>query len=456
MGKFIDTERYHSIAEDVIKASNGQVVEVMIIHSIQDNARYMESTITQYGRINDLSVTVRVRFGNKSGVATTNCVTKDGLLEVVKMAEESALNAKEDPFLPDPEEQKELEHEQVDPAVAEMGPDDKCRFLGRVFREFSEDFIFHGVLRSSLNYVGIFNNLGLRADFSYTALNLTMIVEDAEEKDTFWLQHTSPDLDSLNYEKYSQRIREFLKMAYPNVHVKPGKYTVILSPYALKEVLNFMQYVGFSASALEMGISFLKGMEGERVFAESFTLEDRPLRKENFSMPFDFEGVKKKNLTIFENGVFKHFIYDKKLAKKLRKKTTGHAFDPINSFPMAGHLELKGGEKSVQELIEESPDVIYITRLHYVNVLDPATFTLTGMTRDGTFRVRHGKQWSRLPNLRFHVSFKELFNSITGISKEREYVGQPEFYSLDLPSADLLPYVRCEGFNVIGFSTEEV
>ena len=455
MGKYIDTERYHLIAEEVIRASNGQIVELMIVHTIQDNARFMESTITQYGRINDLRLTVRVRFGNKSGVATTNSITKDGILDVVKMAEQSALNAKEDPFLPDPEEKKELEHEQIDPAVAEMGPDEKSRFLGKIFSEFSEDFIFHGTLRSSLNYVGIFNNLGLKSDFSYTALNMTMIIEDAEEKDTFWLQHTSPDLDSLNYDKYSHKIREFLKMRYPNVHVKPGKYTVILSPYALKDVLDFMQYVGFSASALEMGISFLKDMEGEKVFAEAFTLEDRPLRKGNFSMPFDFEGVEKKNLTIFEDGVFKRFIYDKKLAKKLKKKTTGHAMDLIESSAFAGHLEMKGGEKSVQELIEESPDVIYITRLHYVNVLDPTTFTLTGMTRDGTFRVRHGRQWARLPNLRFHVNFKELFNNITGISKEREYVGQPDSYSFDLPVAYLLPHIKCEGFNVIGFSTEE-
>jgi predicted Zn-dependent protease len=139
----------------------------------------------------------------------------------------------------------------------------------------------------------------------------------------------------------------------------------------------------------------------------------------------------------------------------LKKKTTGHAMDLIDSFAFAGHLEMKGGEMSVQELIEESPDVIYITRLHYVNVLDPTTFTLTGMTRDGTFRVRHGKQWARLPNLRFHVNFKELFNNITGISKEREYVGQPDSYSFDLPVAYLLPHVRCEGFNVIGVSTEE-
>jgi len=165
MGKYIDTERYHLIAEEVIKVSNGQIVELMIVHTIQDNARFMESTITQYGRINDLRLTVRVRFGNKSGVATTNSITKDGILDVVKMAEQNALNAKEDPFLPDPEEKKELEHEQIDPAVAEMGPDEKSRFLGKIFSEFSEDFIFHGTLRSSLNYVGIFNNLGLKSDF---------------------------------------------------------------------------------------------------------------------------------------------------------------------------------------------------------------------------------------------------------------------------------------------------
>lgn len=455
MAGFIDSDKYLRIAEDVLKASSGEIVEVGISHAIQDNARFMESTVHQYNKLNELKVSVRVRFGQKCGISSTTDTTKDGLINLVKQAEEIALNSKEDPFLPFPEGGKSLFFEQVDPAVADFGPAEKSRFLSRIFQEFSEDFLFYGSMRSSLNFVGVYNNLGLRAGMANTALHLTLLPEDPEETDTFWVQYSSPSLDTLKYDDIFVKLREFLKMRYPDAHIKPGKYPVILSPYAVREVLDFMQYVGFSGKALELDISFLKGMKGRKVFGDSFSLVDKPVRKSGFSMPFDFEGISKRNIVIFEKGVFRRFIFDKRTARIFNRKTTGHGLVLLGSFPFAGHLEMPPGEKTLSEMIAEYQDVIYIHRFHYVNVLDPRTFTLTGMTRDGTFRVKHGKRWARLPNMRFQVNFVDLFNNITAISKEHEEIGFPDSYDMDLPLSYRLPYLRCEGFNFIGFSTEE-
>lgn len=455
MDRFSASDKFLKIAEDVIKASVAEVVEGAIFHSESDNARFMESKVHQYNHLDNLVLVIRVRFGKKAGIITTNNVRKDGIIDAVKKAEEIALNAKEDPYIPDPENEKSIHSNLVDIAVAEHGSEEKARLLNRLFTEF-ENFYFYGSFRTSINNVLVFNNFGLRARQSFTALHLNLLLEDRDDRDTFWIQFSSPDLDSFNYSVLSERIQNFLKMEYPDAGLKPGRYRVILSPYAVAEVLSFMQYIGFSAKALYDGISFLKDSRNKKVFGENFTLVDNPNRKVGFAMPFDFEGVEKKPLGIIENGVFKHFIYTKKMAKIFHKKSTGHAMDFASEYPFAAHLEMPSGDKSLNDLISESEDIILVSRFHYVNVLDPTSFTLTGMTRDGTFRIKSGKRWSRLPNLRFQVNFLELFNNITGISREVEDVSFTDFYGFEIPGSFRLPYLRCENFNFIGISSEEV
>ena len=44
---------------------------------------------------------------------------------------------------------------------------------------------------------------------------------------------------------------------------------------------------------------------------------------------------------------------------------------------------------------------------------------MTGMTRDGTFKIENGKIKYALPNMRFTQSILEAFSKIAAISKER-------------------------------------
>ncbi len=46
---------------------------------------------------------------------------------------------------------------------------------------------------------------------------------------------------------------------------------------------------------------------------------------------------------------------------------------------------MKQGEDRLQDMIRNTKKGIYINRLHYVNLLNPMSIELTGMTKDGTF-----------------------------------------------------------------------
>src|SRR5207244_7508199 len=101
--------------------------------------------------------------------------------------------------------------------------------------------------------------------------------------------------------------------------------------------------------------------------------------------------------------------------------STGHAPPPLEREwgPQATALSIAGGEaESVEELAELVGDGIFVTRLHYLGIVDPREGVITGMTRDGTFRIRNGRLAEPLVNLRFTVSVPKLLSEVPGLTRE--------------------------------------
>ncbi len=88
-----------------------------------------------------------------------------------------------------------------------------------------------------------------------------------------------------------------------------------------------------------------------------------------------------------------------------------------------------------------------MTRFHYVNVTDPRTARLTGMTRDGTFLVEKGEIVAGVKNLRFHVSLLEVFREVAGLSRDRETVGTLERYDIAPPAGGAFPAIALPRFH---------
>ena len=126
-------------------------------------------------------------------------------------------------------------------------------------------------------------------------------------------------------------------------------------------------------------------------------------------------------------------------------ESTGHGLSaPAQSFgPVPFNLSLAGGDAaSVDELADRVGDGIYITRLHYLGVVDPREGIITGMTRDGTFRIEGGKVTTPLVNLRFTTSFPALAAGLLGLTEEVSLVNRSDFYDERYPFQDPGPGSR--------------
>ena len=91
-----------------------------------------------------------------------------------------------------------------------------------------------------------------------------------------------------------------------------------------------------------------------------------------------------------------------------------------------------------------------MTRLHYLGIVHPREGVITGMTRDGTFRIRDGKIAEPLVNLRFTVAVPDVLADVPGISREVKLVNQSDFYGERYPFGFLSPAIATARFNITG------
>ena len=181
--------------------------------------------------------------------------------------------------------------------------------------------------------------------------------------------------------------------------LEPGKYTVVLEPTAVGDLVRLLGPAGFLARAAEEGRSFLskKGggtLLGEKLFPEWVTLRTDPFHKLYSSLPWGGSELPAEPMTWIDKGVVRNLVYDRYWAGKAGKSPT----------PFPGSLVLEGGSKSQEELIASVERGLLVTRFWYIRSVNPQTVQFTGLTRDGLFLIENGKVTAPVVNFRFNES----------------------------------------------------
>jgi predicted Zn-dependent protease len=119
--------------------------------------------------------------------------------------------------------------------------------------------------------------------------------------------------------------------------------------------------------------------------------------------------------------------------------------------PLALGISMAGGDAgSVDDLVDAVGDGVYVTRVHYLGIVDPRGGVLTGMTRDGTFRIRDGKIAEPLVNLRFTVAVPNMLADVPALGRRVALVNQSDFYGERYPYGALVPAIATAHFNITG------
>jgi len=426
----LDQSKAADIFERIKKHSTADEVEVLFSGGKFALTRFANNVIHQNLAEENYVVSLRTAFGQRTARATTNKLDDESLKRAVQASEKLARVQHPDPdLLPTPDSRgagapaREALPTRHFAETAAITPAHRAETVKKIVTIADQHKLTTaGICSSSESVEGVFNSRGLSNWHTQTSseISITMLAADSSG----WQKANSPNVANLNPAALAETAaRKAIESASPR-EVPPGKYTVILEPPAVLDIVGFMFFDFGGLSILDQR-SFLNNRVGTKIFGENVNIWDDVAHHLQSGPPFDGEGVRRQKVQLVENGVIKQLVYARGTAEKMKRSKhknnvgpiapTGHGFPLPNEMgeaPMNIVFGASADTQSLEQMISSTERGVLVTRLWYIREVDPYEKILTGMTRDGTFYVENGKIRHGVRNFRFNESLIHMLSNV--------------------------------------------
>ncbi len=437
-------ERASEIFERVKRHATADEVEAIVYGGHSALTRFANNTIHQNVAEEGYVVSVRTVFGGRTARATTNKLDDESLKQVVESSEALARVQQPDPDLL-PMAEPSAAAGAAAPSrhfaqTAAITPEDRAAAVAKMVGVAqSNKLTTAGIFSSSESCEAILNSRGLAAWHTQTSseISVTMLAGDSSG----WQKANSPDVRNLDPVALAEIAARKARDSAGPQELAPGKYTVVLEPAAVLDLVGFM-FFDFGGLAVLDQRSFLNNRMGTRLFGPNITIWDDVTHPLQSGAAFDGEGVHRQRVRLVREGVVENLVYARSSAQRMKKsplaagvgeaRPTGHGFPLPNEMGEAPmNLVFEGGPESarqtVEQMIASTERGVLVTRLWYIREVDPYEKILTGMTRDGTFRIEGGKLGRGIRNFRFNQSLIEMLCKVEAMGAPVRASGEESF-----------------------------
>jgi predicted Zn-dependent protease len=385
-------------------------------------------------------VSIRALIDHRTARATTNRFEQDAVERAVADAVAIARASEPDPDLPPLAEPAEVrEVDRFCPSTAASTPDERAETVREAICIVgAKSQTAAGIYSAGQSAEAILNSRGLFAYYhdTHAQFSITAMAEDSSG----WAKASAPDCGEIDAAALARRAAEKAALSRGPRELAPGRYTVILEPPAVQDLVGQMFY-DFSATAIRDERSFLTGRIGKALFGAGIQIADDVYHPLQTGAPFDGEGVPRRRLALVENGAPREVACSRQAAARDGCAPTGHGFPVPNEYGEAPlNIVMEGGRTPLEEIVADTARGILVTRLWYIREVDPYEKIMTGMTRDGTFLIEGGRIVAGVRNFRFNQNLIELLKNIEMLSPAERASGEESF---DM----VVPAVRAGGFN---------
>jgi PmbA protein len=420
----------HQIAATVLRLAKQRGVletEVHIDETIQALTRFANNTIHQHVAEHGVAVSIRTAVDGRTARVTTNRVDEDALRAAIddclSLAEHQPKDAK---LLPMIGKQNYRRVRHFFPATAALTAQDRARAVKRAC-EFAEKQgqVAAGIFSSGQQQSVLVNSRGLAAAYRQTHATFSITMQQGSAAS--WAKGNSGDVRQFDPAKLTQTARENAARAQNPTELQPGRFTVILQPAAVLDLVGFLFY-DFAATAVADQRSCFSGRVGKAILGKNITITDDVYHPQQLGAPFDGEGVPRQKVALVERGVVQGLVYSRRSAKHDGTKPTGHGFPLPNEYGEAPmNLVIDGGRKPVEEMVASTERGLLVTRLWYIREIDPYEKIMTGMTRDGLYLIENGKIAGAAKNFRFNQSILEMLRNVEELGPACRATGEEAF-----------------------------
>jgi len=409
------------------KSTDAQETEVHVDEAANALTRFANNGIHQNVFEHSVTVSVRTAVAGRTARASTNRLDEDSLRDAIASSLSLAHSQPKDPrLLPMPGKQRYRTVNRFVEATAKLTPEDRARAV-RCACDLAvkKGQVAAGIFASGMTQSAVGNSRGLFASYRQTHSQFSITMQ--EDPAASWAKADSADVRKVDPQKLAGRASEKAHLAGNAEELQPGRYTVILEPAAVLDLLGFLFY-DFAATAMQDMRSCLNERMGKQLFGKNISISDDAFHPLQQGAPFDGEGIPRQKVELVEGGVPKNLVYSRSSAKASGKKSTGHGFALPNEYGEAPmNLVFGGGDSSVEKMVASTERGLLVTRLWYIREVDPYEKVMTGMTRDGLFLVESGRVTGAARNFRFNQSLIEMLNHVEMMSPAVRATGEESF-----------------------------
>jgi PmbA protein len=368
------------LANDVVKralAAGATDAECTIAEGDEFTANVRMRELENLKEAGSRGAGLRILVGRRTGASYTSDLSVEGIEKLVHSAVEVADITTEDPHagLPERDELGSLgvdlqlyssDIEGLETGVkvdlAKRAEEAALSFDPRISNSEGASFDTHigrHIFANSRGFAGEYRS-------SYCALSVAPVARsgDSMERDSWdTLARGFSELDTP--ESVGRTAAQRALRRLNAVKVETQKVPVVFEPRTARTLLDhiFDAVHGMSVYRHE---SFLAGLIGEKVAAESVTLIDDGTLPGLFgSSPFDDEGVPSRRTVVIDKGVLKSYLLNTYAARKLGMKTTGNASRGLTGNAGIGHgnFYVEKGVQTPEQIVAGISNGFYVTEL---------------------------------------------------------------------------------------------
>jgi len=452
-------EQVKTVVDKIINMANADAVEVNLSGGERSGTRWANSSITVNLVQYDRNVTVSVRFGQKTGNASTRDFSDAGLKAMVDEAVAEAKQANDSPNLPEllgP--QQYVPVDAALPNLVNFGPAERARMVKDSI-DLSEKMgtMGAGFIPKTDQTNCTANSKGLFAYYRAAEAGFVLTCRMADGGGSGWAGITGiKDITLIDAKALTEIASNKALKSRKAKALEPGRYTVILEPRANARFLSLMTGIfGGAFPAADAtpvapgapgggrgggrgggggGGGFLTGKrQGDKVFSDLFTLKS------------DIG-----NQTLRQTPL----LGDNRPAQAVTWVDKGQLRGPQGAGPFANvnmSLVQEGSNLSIDDMVKQTRRGLLVTFFWYIRGVPAENQPLlnTGMTRDGLFLIENGEIAGPVQNFRWNMSPLVGYNNLTLVGKPVPiHMGE----SYDGGGTGLIPPVRIEEFYMTSIS----
>src|SRR5438045_3014925 len=349
---FSDETNVRALLQKILGYSQADQTEVVYLGTESALTLFANNSIHQNCPESNHELLVRAVAGKRVGVATTNRLDDESLRRVTEQALQIARLQPENPefhSLPGP--QPIVPAPAYSELTARFSPEERAQHVGIIVQLARERGLESaGAFSTNASQVAVANSLGIFAYEPRTDSECHAVVM-ADERGSGYTQRMATDVSTLDFEAMAHEAVSTAQRSRKPIDIALGEYQVVLDTYAVGDMLQNLIFMGLSATAVQEERSFMNGQFGKQLLDACVTIYDDGHDPAGLPQAFDYEGMPKRRVVMFDHGMANAVVYDSFTAFREGKTDTGHALPAPNSWgPLPLHTMMESGDASLEEL----------------------------------------------------------------------------------------------------------